>query len=563
MQLTYFTVSNYRSITTAYKINMQNITILIGKNNEGKSNLIKALNLAMDILQRVPINRMKRVPHQLYNWREDFPIDLQDKRSLKKKNTELRLDFHLDQAEIGEFHDKVGSVINGDLSIFVEIRQDETLSITVPKRGKNATALTTKLGLIAEFICEHIYVQYIPAIRSESDAYDVISCIVEEELRQTGDEEYQKAQKYIDDYQEKRLAELSKKIKDPLATFMPSVKSVRLHLEERSYMRMAIRKSVSVEIDDGVMTNLSQKGDGVKSLTTMAILSQTDAKNRIVIIDEPEAYLHPESIHYLKKVLFTLADNNQLIISTHNPIFVNRLSIASNIIVEKREAKSANRIDQIRKILGVRTADNLMYSDYIVIVEGPSDKIVIEKFLKRDSTLAELLKNNFITVRSIGGVNNLQSEIYNLERYMCSYMAVLDSDDAGKEKAKVVQEHLGISSNRFRYFMVNSKPKKCELEDLYKPEAYRELLLNQFGLDISSALFNDKRETWCTRIKKIATSVGQELSEAQLNEIKTLLSNEACNGLIEDWFLSDAIILLEGIIKSIKIEVNRLFSKFQ
>jgi len=32
MQLTYFTVSNYRSITNAYKLDLQNMTILIGKN---------------------------------------------------------------------------------------------------------------------------------------------------------------------------------------------------------------------------------------------------------------------------------------------------------------------------------------------------------------------------------------------------------------------------------------------------------------------------------------------------------------------------------------------------
>lgn len=95
MQLTYFTVSNYRSITNAYKLDLQNMTILIGKNNEGKSNLIKALNLVMEIVRFSGNFRRRIIPHQLYVWRDDFPVGLQNKTKLKNKSTEFRLDFKL------------------------------------------------------------------------------------------------------------------------------------------------------------------------------------------------------------------------------------------------------------------------------------------------------------------------------------------------------------------------------------------------------------------------------------------------------------------------------------
>jgi len=45
MQLVNFSVTNYRSITKAHKINLQNITVLVGRNNEGKSNILMALNV--------------------------------------------------------------------------------------------------------------------------------------------------------------------------------------------------------------------------------------------------------------------------------------------------------------------------------------------------------------------------------------------------------------------------------------------------------------------------------------------------------------------------------------
>ena len=561
MQLTYFTVSNYRSITNAYKLDLQNMTILIGKNNEGKSNLIKALNLAMEIVRFSGNFRRRIIPHQLYVWRDDFPVGLQNKSKLKNKSTEFRLDFKLNDEEIATFYEKVGSNINGDLSVYIEIKQDDTFSITVPKRGKNATALSSKIENISQFICDNISLQYIPAIRSESDAYDVISNIIESEFQQTEDEEYKKAQEYIEKYQKKKLKELSNRIKEPLAVFMPSIKTVSLSLEDRFSRKPFLRnKNFEVSIDDGVLTSLSQKGDGVKSLTTMAILSKTNAKNRVIIIDEPEAHLHPEAIHYLKKVLFDLAVTNQLIISTHNPIFVNRSSVSSNIIVENHKATPAERIETIRKTLGVKIADNLVYSDYMIVVEGPSDKIVLERFMQEDEQLKSLLIDNTIAIKSIGGVRNLRNELYNLEQFLCNYLVVLDLDDAGKTKAREAQQDLKIPNEKFRYFNLPNY-RECELEELYNPDLYKQYLMETWQVDITNGRFRNKSKKWSKRVEELATLSGQILNEEQINDIKKELSNMCSGKSIEECFNADAITLLTGICSKIKSDVSQLFNQ--
>ena len=114
------------------------------------------------------------------------------------------------------------------------------------------------------------------------------------------------------------------------------------------------RRSVDMEIDDGALTYLSKKGDGVKSLATIALLSQVSSnKDRLIIVDEPENHLHPEAIHYIDGVLNELSKDNQVLISTHNPIFVSRSNISSNIIVEAGQARKAKRVDDIRNTLGV------------------------------------------------------------------------------------------------------------------------------------------------------------------------------------------------------------------
>lgn len=537
------------------------MTILIGKNNEGKSNLIKALNLAMEIVRFSGNFRRRIIPHQLYVWRDDFPVGLQNKSKLKNKSTEFRLDFKLNDEEIVTFYEKVGSNINGDLSVYIEIKQDDTFSITVPKRGKNATALSSKIENISQFICDNISLQYIPAIRSESDAYDVISNIIESEFQQTEDEEYKKAQEYIEKYQKKKLKELSNRIKEPLAVFMPSIKTVSLSLEDRFSRKPFLRnKNFEVSIDDGVLTSLSQKGDGVKSLTTMAILSKTNAKNRVIIIDEPEAHLHPEAIHYLKKVLFDLAATNQLIISTHNPIFVNRSSVSSNIIVENHKATPAERIETIRKTLGVKIADNLVYSDYMIVVEGPSDKIVLERFMQEDEQLKGLLIDNTIAVKSIGGVRNLRNELYNLEQFLCNYLVVLDLDDAGKTKAREAQQDLKIPNEKFRYFNLPNY-RECELEELYNPDLYKQYLMETWQVDITNGRFRNKSKKWSKRVEELATLSGQILNEEQINDIKKELSNMCSGKSIEECFNADAITLLTGICSKIKSDVSQLFNQ--
>lgn len=94
MKIKSFSVSNYRSITRAHKIEMHDLTILVGKNNEGKSNIIKALSLSMKILNsyalfskrhHIPSPIISRLPIDYdYIWIRDFPVQSQQKEKGKK-----------------------------------------------------------------------------------------------------------------------------------------------------------------------------------------------------------------------------------------------------------------------------------------------------------------------------------------------------------------------------------------------------------------------------------------------------------------------------------------------
>lgn len=96
MKLVAFTVKNYRSIQSTPRIALFDLTVLVGPNNEGKSNLLSALVRALSLAQdrNVGIRRTLLGSHSAYDYERDFPVGLRD--STKKLATRLDLEFELD-----------------------------------------------------------------------------------------------------------------------------------------------------------------------------------------------------------------------------------------------------------------------------------------------------------------------------------------------------------------------------------------------------------------------------------------------------------------------------------
>lgn len=559
MQLTYISVQYYRSITDAYKLDLSDITVLLGKNNMGKTNIIRAIKLGMDILDNMSIlYKRKKIMKQYYDWHEDFPISLQSAKKLKKKTTTIRMDFTLTDGETLEFFQVTNSSINGNLSIYIEFEQDNSIRVTVPKKGKNASAMTGKIVEISKFICDRFGVQYIPAVRSEDDAYSSIRDLVDDELASIDDDRYKEAMEYIQSVQGQCLERLAEKVKKPLNTFLPEIKNIDLYkaYEGRAY-GTAYRRRVEIDIDDGVRTSLANKGDGVKSLVTIAILSQLSTQGqRLIIVDEPENHLHPEAIHYIDNVLQKLSEKHQVLISTHNPIFVNRNSIASNLIVDAGRVKKASHIEEIRSTLGVICSDNLMDSDYVIVVEGPSDEEIMRKCINEDEILSKFMSNKTLIIRNIGGTHNLKSEAYSLQQLCCNYMFILDYDSAGKDAANRLKSSLSIPEEKIRFFMKTSKM-DTEVEDYIKPEVYKEYLMSR-GIDITDTIFKNQSLKWSDKIDKICAKVGIDFTKTMESDIKEHISHNLINEPIKDCFTEEGYIAISGILNSIKLAIDNM-----
>ena len=528
MQLINFSATNYRSITAAHRIVFSNVTVLIGRNNEGKSNLLRALEAAMLILQRHGLSEAVRSRVYLgdtgpYVWKRDFPIQLQSRKAANQ--TILKVEFLLDELECQEFKQELGPNLNGSLPLEIKIGKDQEPQIRFVKSGKGTKALASKSSAIARFVAQRIHFNYIPAIRTDSTTIDLIGALLSQELRALEkDDRYIQALATIAEIQQPVLDELAIKVHGPLKEFLPSIKSVKLEISDTG-RRYSLRRDVSVVVDDGTPTSLEFKGDGVKSLAALGLLKSQNARKgaSILAIEEPESHLHPAAIHQVNDIIQSISQTSQVILTTHNPLFVDRSNIRSNIIVTDGGATPAKTISSIRDLLGIKASDNLTNANYALVVEGEEDALALKSLLPvLSDKIGKALRNNFLIIEPIGGAGNLSYKLSLLKNSLCATYTLLDNDKAGNEAyGKAVKDSL-ISVANCTFVTCNGMA-ESEFEDSINLDIYKDIILAEQGVDLSGAKFRGN-EKWSQRLRTTFLDQGKPFTDALCARSKYLVA---------------------------------------
>ncbi len=530
MKLVNFSVTNFRSITTAHKISISSTTVLIGKNNEGKSNILKALFITMKVLQehaapgRFPrVRNRYRTDESSYVWERDFPINLQNRKAVNQSI--FRLKFELDGEEILEFKEAIKSNLNGTLPIEIKMGKENRPSVKVCKSGKGAANLNSKSTRIAGFIAQKISFNYIPAVRTDKEALLVIDSMLSQELRiLERDQKYQDALNIIKELQQPILDKLAERIKEPLSEFLPNMTEVKIEIPEQE-RRTALRKEFNVIIDDGTPTNIEFKGDGVKSLAALALLKNRylEGSASIVAIEEPESHLHPAAIHQLTEIIASLSTTSQVIITTHNPSFVDRQHLKSNVIIDNGKASPAKSIKAIRELLGVKASDNLINANYALVVEGEEDAMALKSLLPfLSEKLGKFMRNNLLVIEPIGGAGNLSYKLSLLNNSLCMYHVLLDNDDAGRQSYdKASKEGLVTVKNCTMLNCLGMS--NSEFEDCLEVSVYKQKIYDEFGVDLNDSKFRGNLK-WSERMKSVFMIQGKPWNERIEHNVKRVVS---------------------------------------
>lgn len=525
MRLSSFSVVNYRSITNARKIQTNNMTVLVGKNNEGKSNILRALTLAMDIMKmyssdprslRLSANYLKN--RTRYVWERDYPLSLQERNP--NGFSSIELDFELNTGDISAIRGLTGIRLSGHIPVRVSINHS-SVKIDIPKRGTPAFSNVENKLKIIEYVCSKIDFNFIPAVRTEHDALRVVELLIEKQLLTLElNPEYIEATHTMERLQQDVLNGISAQLVGPLQEFLPSVRDVQIHLQ-KDQRRSSLRHSANVIIDDGTPTPLQQKGDGIKSLTALAMLNIPTSRDRVsvIAIEEPESHLHPESARQLYETINALSVNHQVVLTTHSSLFVNRSNLKENIIVDSGKATPVKKIKDIRDVLGTKVSDNLINAEHVLVVEGEDDKIALEKLLPQMSeSIKKAIQNGTLIIDDMSGTGNLPYKLSFYRNLQCKYHVLLDNDDAGRRAGQDAETQGLLNTRNTTYTMCNGSP-NAEFEDCLEKATYVEAVLSEFGVDLNVAEFRGNKK-WSDRVAECFKSQGKQWNDTMEKRVK-------------------------------------------
>ena len=545
MKLVSFSVENYRSITTARKIPLSDYSLLVGANNEGKSNILHALTLGMNALiewhrqvrravdGRVTKSSLIRGHSRAgYDWETDFPIGKQNKPHASN-TTNITLEFELDEAETQDFKNEIKSNLNGTLPLMISFGQ-QTLDVSVKKQGRGHVSLNKKSIRIADFVSRRIRFEYIPAIRTAESATRVISQLVESELRRLeSDPDYSGAIAKIEKLQQPVFDELAETIQTTVTSFLPSVKSVELKSQRDARYR-SLRRDVEIIVDDGNLTRLDRKGDGVQSLVALALMRHASeqgagAGSTVIAIEEPESHLHPRAVHELRVVIEKLAKNNQVVLTSHSPLFVDPNNVQNTIIVQSSKAAPATHVSAVRDALGVRFSDNLQNARIVLLVEGTDDaKALSSIVVTRNNTLRDAIKNGTITFDHLGGASALRQKASFYQAGACLIQCFIDDDSAGRAAVQRAIDDKVLNLRDVNYCAVPNM-NEAELEDLYDKSIYAQAFNAEFGVDITKKPMGKTNVKWSAATQQLFKEAGKPWDKAVKSEVKNWLAQFAAD----------------------------------
>jgi len=245
--------------------------------------------------------------------------------------------------------------------------------------------------------------------------------------------------------------------------------------------------------------NMNQRSDGFKQfisllLTLSAQNNRGLLENRILLLDEPEAYLHPSGARFMRDEILKIGKNNHVFAATHSPSMVDNNARERHWIVQKEKMETSIRclekgsIYAGDEILDAAFGINVMKEllpENLIYVEGDGDKQLIEFAIGKINQ--EFLRNT--AIRPLGGAGRAPSFIPLLTSLELSAYILLDADKQGRSaKRGILEKHPSFRNKVWLLTdLVDSIPTYSTIEDLIPRDVIRTYLAEE-DLDLHNEL---------------------------------------------------------------------------
>lgn len=461
MKLTNIHIKNYRSIFGDDWLEVplsEGMNALVGPNNSGKSNILRAMRMALD--PDFPFDRGADLPGPpqiaVPKVVLEFACDA-------KYGPEKTLLGYVAAYERSAARGKKTFADDGRLLYQVQYSGSESAG---PRRQTwfqaRAGARRGDPELLEKALRQFNKTLRLVTIESgqslesllEGKFREILRSVVRENLK----DEFAAAERHRRDYTEglgaELLGPLQGRMGEVLSELFPEISNVSLVPSVSSIDETL--SEVAVHLMDAVETPLAAKGTGVRGGVMVAMfryLAENSRRSMIFSVEEPEAFLHPGAQEALRDDLEALAERPDvtLVITTHSPFVISRdpkarvIAITKNGYGQTLRTGSAAGDEPRASLLGdlfrdaalpdlMERVDRLPEDSLgFLIVEGETD----EAFLRLAAAKAgrnDLLEK--ITIIPSGGAEKLVTQAL-LTKQLTDrpILALLDYDDIGKAAA--------------------------------------------------------------------------------------------------------------------------------
>lgn len=424
-------ISNYKSIIDE-TFDLSPFTPLVGYNNAGKSNMLEAIKWFLrsspltdsdfnDVKKPVEvIARIDGVSEYILNSLEakhkkkieKFVIDSSmtvkvSQEEPNQKKADIKTD--LLNAE-GEWEINPNGIPQAISALFPEPIQVGAMENSEEDASKNKTSTT--IGKLLKDTLEPLETKY---------SAEVIEALkgINEQLTSEGAN------------RAPELDEFDKGVNSKITEFFPGVE-IKVHIPNPEIKEVFGKGTVKVfENKAGEGRDFSALGHGAQRSIQMALVRHlADVKrvaaskysNTLLLIDEPELYLHPQAVIILKEALKTLSKSGyQVIFSTHSPFMISKEDMENTILIRKNMEKGTYKritiktaikdleidaLSQIELLHEFSNSANIFFADKVILIEGKTEKRVLPNII--ESITEKSLGAQKIALVSLEGASSLK-----------------------------------------------------------------------------------------------------------------------------------------------------------
>lgn len=445
MRISFLKVQNYRSIQSL-EVKIPQICVLVGPNNSGKSNILRAIKRVLE-KNWLTVDSFKEEDVYGRQSAEDIQISVRlDPPVLYEKNrhqVEIHgLGYRWSRYKIGPHKG------NRRLEHIIQDRNAEP-----PRMPEKPLKAGVKPNMVPMFevpseVQGQIPLIYIGTNRSlkehlpgaKNSLLGQLLSGIDEELR-SGVEKLTVRDHEGNDLEDTRLNHfnalmgramdalrndnfkaLETTIKKHVLEHLgmdpdADVEKLDFHFEPFDTMDFFKMLDLRVKDESGFSISASELGEGLQNAMVLAILrafESTQKKGAILLIEEPEMFLHPQMQRSLYKTLREIGKNNQVIYTTHSPHFVSIPEFDEVLIVRKgpngtEVAVSDLTLDDPRREKFRKELDpernEFFFARRVLFVEGDTEKLALPEFAaKRNLDLDKA----GVTIVEVGGKKSLK-----------------------------------------------------------------------------------------------------------------------------------------------------------